>query len=82
MAIMVDFSELDDHPEPTFQKWVGNKNFLSLSKSIFDQFSKFFFLLKACLNCYHLKKWVRNSAPCARRSAGPDITISGEFLQV
>ena len=50
--------------------------FLLLTGSIFDKFSKFFFLLKACLNCYHLKKLARNCAPCApctSSSAGPDI---------
>ena len=46
--------------------------FLPLMQSIFNQFSKFFFLLKACLNCYNLKKWVRNCAPCAPSSAAPE----------
>ena len=44
---------------------------LPLTWSIFDWFTKFFFLLKACLNYYYLKKWVRNCAPCAPASATP-----------
>ena len=39
--------------------------FLSLTQSIFDGFSKIFFLLKTGLNCQFVKKWALNCAPCA-----------------
>ena len=45
--------------------------FLPLTRSIFDGFSKFFFLLKACFNCHFVKKWMRNCAFCAPSSADP-----------
>ena len=34
----------------------GQFTFLPLTQSIFDRFSKFFFLMKACLNSYYFKK--------------------------
>ena len=46
--------------------------FLSLSQSIFDRFSKFFFPLKVYENCNWAKYWVRNGAPCAPASTVPD----------
>ena len=45
--------------------------FLTLTWSIFDRFSKFFFPLKAYENCHFARKWICKCAPCAPASSGP-----------
>ena len=47
--------------------------FLPLTWSSFNGFSKLFFLLKGCFNCHLVKKWVNNCSPCASASAYPLI---------
>ena len=47
--------------------------FLPITWSIFDGFSKFFFLLKAGLNCLFSKKLMRHCASCVPSSAGPEL---------
>ena len=50
--------------------------FLSLSRPMFDRFSKFFFSLKAYENYHLAKKSVRSCAPCAPAPAVPVDTCN------
>ena len=56
----------------SFSKVGAQFTFLSLSRPIFDWFSKFFFPLKAYENCHLAKKWLHSCAPCAPASTAPE----------
>ena len=44
-------------PAETAKEWVRNLHFCLYFGQLLTDFQKFFFLLKPCLNCYHLKEW-------------------------
>ena len=52
---------------------------LSITWSIFDEFSKFFFYLKACENCQFVKKWMPICVPCTPDSACPELMIPPQY---